>query len=535
MPAPSHIPSPHKETYYSYKVRDSTFTWDKYLQLKSAPVAPKEAFRQATVLPKNNFTIGMKLEAKDPRNSSNWCLASVIHVEGLHLRLRFVGADKMNDLYEIIDSENIRPVGSCPSELLLAPTGFMGNIATYTKYVEKVLRDETTIIAPPEHFPPTPPKPTKNLFERGMKLEAVDLKNRDFICPATVGAVDGDKLLITFDGWRGSFDYRCDYSSRDLFPINWCRDVGRALQPPQGWQNMLNGKSLPAWSPPVTPTVSPVRGANISPTKRPRGRPKKDTRKDTSKLAKDHANLSKNTNKFVKERSKSSSFSSSTPEKQSSPDSHESFMPPSPLTPDDGSINKSDPANDGSNIYRYQCQRTVSFNEWQRRKRNEEQMPRELFKVNGGNSAKDSGDTGLNLSDTVSMASTLSSANNIDSSDVDNHGPDSKKFKGDSSESTTDSVIIPKELRNLLEVKPHRLSLWSVEDVLDVLKTESSLSKYIETFHENEIDGKAFELFDEKKRDLLMSMGLKLGPVLKVLNLREQIGQCLNEKNRHTS
>lgn len=71
-----------------------------------------------------------------------------------------------------------------------------------------------------------------NDFEVGMKLEAVDRKNPQLMCPATVGAVNGDQVHITFDGWKGAFDYWCRYDSRDIFPVGWCAKTSHPLQPP---------------------------------------------------------------------------------------------------------------------------------------------------------------------------------------------------------------------------------------------------------------------------------------------------------------
>lgn len=220
------------------------FTWEEYLQRVPCKVAPKEAFRQAQTYPKNLFTLGMKLEARDPRNSNNWSLASVVGIEGLHLRLRFDGTDHMNDLYELVDSLNIRPYGSDPNELLLAPMGYIHNIGGYLKFVEKTMKN--SIIASPDCFPPQPEKPPKNLFKVGMKLEAVDRKNRDLICPATIGDVQGDNVKIIFDGWSDAFNYTCEYYSRDLFPINWCRDVGRSLQAPKDYLLQLEERGSAA-------------------------------------------------------------------------------------------------------------------------------------------------------------------------------------------------------------------------------------------------------------------------------------------------
>ena len=74
--------------------------------------------------------------------------------------------------------------------------------------------------------------PDKNLFKVGMKLEAIDRKNPQLICPATVGAVNGDQIHVTFDGWLGAFDYWRKFDSRDIFPVGWCRLSGYPLQPP---------------------------------------------------------------------------------------------------------------------------------------------------------------------------------------------------------------------------------------------------------------------------------------------------------------
>ena len=66
----------------------------------------------------------------------------------------------------------------------------------------------------------------------GHKLEAVDQKYRDLICPATVEDVKGDMIYISFDGWKGTFDYWCPYDSREIFPAGWCAKNRYPLQPP---------------------------------------------------------------------------------------------------------------------------------------------------------------------------------------------------------------------------------------------------------------------------------------------------------------
>lgn len=77
-----------------------------------------------------------------------------------------------------------------------------------------------------------PPNPDENYFEIGMKLEALDKKNPQLICPGTVKDIKEDEIYIQFDGWRGAFDYWCRYDSRDIFPVGWCDASGHALQGP---------------------------------------------------------------------------------------------------------------------------------------------------------------------------------------------------------------------------------------------------------------------------------------------------------------
>ena len=48
----------------------------------------------------------------------------------------------------------------------------------------------------------------------------------------TIGAENGEMIHVTFDGWRGAFDYWCRHDSRDLFPVGWCKASNHPLQQP---------------------------------------------------------------------------------------------------------------------------------------------------------------------------------------------------------------------------------------------------------------------------------------------------------------
>ncbi|XP_046895492.1 polycomb protein SCMH1 isoform X1 [Hypomesus transpacificus] len=221
---PSRVPSQYQGGHFS---------WDKYLKETGASAAPDPCFRQSPTPPVNEFKAGMKLEAQDPRNTTSTCIATVVGLTGSRLRLRLDGSDNKNDFWRLVDSSEIQPIGNCEKNggMLQPPLGFRLNASSWPMFLLKTLNGAE--MAPTRIFhKQEPPAPEKNSFQVGMKLEAVDRKNPHFICPATVGALRGTEVLVTFDGWRGAFDYYCRYDSRDIFPVGWCSLTGDNLQPP---------------------------------------------------------------------------------------------------------------------------------------------------------------------------------------------------------------------------------------------------------------------------------------------------------------
>ncbi|XP_039367253.1 polycomb protein SCMH1 isoform X3 [Mauremys reevesii] len=208
------------------------FTWDKYLKETCAIPAPAHCFKQSYTPPSNEFKISMKLEAQDPRNTTSTCIATVVGLTGARLRLRLDGSDNKNDFWRLVDSAEIQPIGNCEKNggMLQPPLGFRLNASSWPMFLLKTLNGAE--MAPLRIFHKEPPSPSQNFFKTGMKLEAVDRKNPHFICPATIGEVRGSEVLVTFDGWRGAFDYWCRYDSRDIFPVGWCSLTGDNLQPP---------------------------------------------------------------------------------------------------------------------------------------------------------------------------------------------------------------------------------------------------------------------------------------------------------------
>ncbi|XP_057340924.1 polycomb protein Scm [Microplitis mediator] len=225
--APSTSTGPFQyETY-------QTFDWDLYLKETNSSAAPAECFKQHVTPSVNDFKIGMKLEALDPRNLTSTCIATVVGVLGPRLRLRLDGSDNKNDFWRLVDSNEIHPIGHCEKSggMLQPPLGFRMNASSWPMFLLKTLNGAE--MAPAKVFKREPKTPKTNLFEVGHKLEAIDKKNPQLICTATVGAVKDEMIHITFDGWRGAFDYWCKYDSRDIFPVGWCFKSGHPLQPPR--------------------------------------------------------------------------------------------------------------------------------------------------------------------------------------------------------------------------------------------------------------------------------------------------------------
>lgn len=181
----------------------------------------------------------MKLEALDPRCVTSTCIGTVISILGSRIRIRLDGSDNQNDFWRLVDSTEIHEIGHCERNggMLQPPLGYAKNVNGWQTFLVKQLKSAT--FAPAEIFQPEPPTPKLNTFKVGQKLEAVDKKHPHLICCATVDAVKDDQIHVTFDGWRGAFDYWTRYDSRDIFPVNWCARSGHPMQPP-GQRNKLD-------------------------------------------------------------------------------------------------------------------------------------------------------------------------------------------------------------------------------------------------------------------------------------------------------
>uniref|UniRef100_A0A3P8TV35 L3MBTL histone methyl-lysine binding protein 2 n=1 Tax=Amphiprion percula TaxID=161767 RepID=A0A3P8TV35_AMPPE len=179
------------------------------------------------------FEKGMKLEAIDPLNLGNICVATVqkVLLDGYLM----VGIDgTVSDVgsgwfcYHA-SSHAILPVDFCKKNNipLTVPRGYDSQTFTWDKY----LKETNAKAAPARLFNADYPG---HSFSPNMKLEAVDLMEPRLVCVATVKRCVGRLLLIHFDGWEDEFDQWIDHQSPDIYPAGWCELVGYQLQPPPG-------------------------------------------------------------------------------------------------------------------------------------------------------------------------------------------------------------------------------------------------------------------------------------------------------------
>ncbi|XP_077977630.1 scm-like with four MBT domains protein 1 [Glandiceps talaboti] len=88
------------------------FDWNEYLKHCNSVAAPKPFFR--TVSPDHEFQRGMKLEAINPFNASQICVATVTKIIDRHMWLHFDGWKLPNHIVDV-ESHDMFPVGWCES------------------------------------------------------------------------------------------------------------------------------------------------------------------------------------------------------------------------------------------------------------------------------------------------------------------------------------------------------------------------------------------------------------------------------------
>lgn len=194
-------------------------------------VLPLAIFKDQEEIHVHRFKKGWKLEALNPLTTNQICPATVIRV--LDCRYFVVEIDSLTeDPYPIrfschSRSKFIFPSGWCKKNDidLTPPKGWRKNDFDWQEYLTFC-----NATAAPEFVVPQ----SENLFEVGMKLEAVNPENPNQICAATVTRVACPLLWIHLDNKRKSASSHIEHMhSHKLFPVGWCASNNYPLQPPK--------------------------------------------------------------------------------------------------------------------------------------------------------------------------------------------------------------------------------------------------------------------------------------------------------------
>lgn len=84
----------------------------------------------------------------------------------------------------------------------------------------------------PENLFINPWPSSANLFDVGMKLEAIDPDRESLFCVCTVMERRGYRVRLQYDGYPAKYSFWKNVDSMDIFPPGWCSRTGRTLQPP---------------------------------------------------------------------------------------------------------------------------------------------------------------------------------------------------------------------------------------------------------------------------------------------------------------
>ncbi|XP_047528289.1 uncharacterized protein LOC125064970 [Vanessa atalanta] len=220
---------------YPWMCGKNGFSWMRYLDVCKAKAAPVKLFRDPFPYSKNNFKVGMRMEAIDPQHPSLFCVVSVAEVQGYRMRLHFDEYPDMYDFWVNADSIDIFPPGWCEKNgrPLKPPAGYDPASFSWPLYLKQM----RAVAAPRQlfqHITTAMIKP--NGFRVGMKLEAEDRQN-ELVCVASVADMLDQRLLVTFDSWDDVYDYWVEPSSPYVHPVGWAEDHGLPLTPPNYYKD----------------------------------------------------------------------------------------------------------------------------------------------------------------------------------------------------------------------------------------------------------------------------------------------------------
>ena len=214
------------QTYAEYRNENFNFEWEQYLKKYKYKCVPLCYFSPKQLYPvtENSFKPGMILEGVDPYEPQKFRIFSISEVVGYRLKLHFEGNVKKPDFWVDANSDLIFPIGFCDKHERKIDFDLKNeSLLDWKQYLSC-----TNLIQAPENIF------SKNSetdiqretimntgFKIGQKLEAVNRKNRDEICIATIIDILGEYLLIHLDDFDDSYNYWAPVYSQSIHPIEW--------------------------------------------------------------------------------------------------------------------------------------------------------------------------------------------------------------------------------------------------------------------------------------------------------------------------
>lgn len=126
-----------------------------------------------------------------------------------------------------------------------SPVSFVAPSASSSQKIKEV-------DAPPELFQ-NPFPDSRNLFQIGMKLEAIDPFNQSLFCVCTVEDKRGYRIKLRFDSYPSDYNFWVNADSKNIFPPGWCAATDRNIDPPNNysgskfdWNNYLKDPKVMA-------------------------------------------------------------------------------------------------------------------------------------------------------------------------------------------------------------------------------------------------------------------------------------------------
>lgn len=134
---------------YPWMCGKNGFSWMRYLDICKAKAAPVKLFKDPFPYNRNNFKVGMRMEAIDPQHPALFCVASVAEVQGYRMRLHFDEYPSVYDYWVNADCTEIFPAGWCEKNgrSLKPPASFSTANFSWPMYLKQM-----RAIAAPKHL-----------------------------------------------------------------------------------------------------------------------------------------------------------------------------------------------------------------------------------------------------------------------------------------------------------------------------------------------------------------------------------------------